>query len=96
MAYPDLTTRHPSGETEGADPRELSLDDLRAAGHEKTPMLKVIREKCLDCCAGNAAEVRRCTSVSCALWPYRMAANPFDRRPGVGFAKSRELREENS
>lgn len=33
---------------------------------------KAIRLKCLDCCCGNSAEVRRCSSVKCPLWRYRM------------------------
>lgn len=33
---------------------------------------KAIRLKCLDCCCGNNAEVRRCPVKSCPLWRYRM------------------------
>lgn len=33
---------------------------------------KAIRRKCLDCCCGNSAEVRRCTATNCPLWRYRM------------------------
>lgn len=33
---------------------------------------KAIRLKCLDCCCGNSAEVRRCPAGSCPLWRYRM------------------------
>ena len=33
---------------------------------------KAIRLKCLDCCAGNSAEVRRCDLKRCPLWRYRM------------------------
>ncbi len=33
---------------------------------------KAIRLKCLDCCCGSTAEVRRCSSVKCPLWRYRM------------------------
>lgn len=33
---------------------------------------KAIRLKCLDCCCGNSAEVRRCTATNCPLWRYRM------------------------
>lgn len=32
---------------------------------------KAIRLKCLDCCCGNSAEVRRCPATTCPLWPYR-------------------------
>lgn len=33
---------------------------------------KAIRLKCLDCCCGNSAEVRRCDLKKCPLHPYRM------------------------
>ena len=33
---------------------------------------KAIRLKCLDCCGGYSAEVRRCPAVNCSLWRYRM------------------------
>lgn len=33
---------------------------------------KAIRLKCLDCCGGNSAEVRRCDLRKCPLWRYRM------------------------
>lgn len=33
---------------------------------------KAIRLKCLDCCCGNSAEVRRCELRKCPLWRYRM------------------------
>lgn len=35
---------------------------------------KAIRLKCLDCCCGNSAEVRRCPSTECPLWRYRMGS----------------------
>jgi hypothetical protein len=66
----------PSGETEGLDPREISRTLLEEIGHSQTPMLRVIRAKCLDC-SQSASEVRRCTAVNCSLWPYRMGSNPF-------------------
>ena len=41
---------------------------------------KSIREKCLDCMCGNAAEVRRCPIKTCPLFPYRMGYGPRDSR----------------
>ena len=38
--------------------------------------LKAIRAKCLDCCGGQAYEVRLCTVEKCALHPYRMGHRP--------------------
>lgn len=64
----------------GRDPRTLSEQELAALGHHKRPLLRAIRDNCIGCCAGNAAEVRRCGMVACPLWPYRMGSNPFVRR----------------
>jgi len=33
---------------------------------------KAIRLKCLDCCCGNSAEVRRCHMTNCPLHRYRL------------------------
>lgn len=56
-------------------------DDIDALqGHIKKPLLKVIREKCLDCCVYQPSEVRLCESKKCSLWPYRMGTNPFHER----------------
>ena len=41
----------------------------------KTP-IKAIREKCLDCTAGSRKEIRLCTVVQCALYPYRFGKRP--------------------
>ncbi len=65
------------GEQIGRDPREMEISDLQALGHDKQPLLKAIREKCLDCCVYQPSEVRKCTAFDCALWPYRMRSNPF-------------------
>jgi hypothetical protein len=51
--------------------------------------LRVIRAKCLDCSAGMESEVRKCTAIGCALWPYRMATNPF-RTPREMTPEQRE------
>jgi hypothetical protein len=65
-----------NGETEGLDPREMPRSLLEKIGHKPAPILAVIRAKCLDC-SHNSSEVRKCTAVDCALWPYRMGTNPL-------------------
>ena len=42
---------------------------------ELTPLIKAIREKCLDCSAGSSYEVSMCVCPTCALFPYRMGLN---------------------
>ena len=40
-----------------------------------TPM-QAIKAKCLDCCCGQAYEVRACTVVKCPLYPFHLGKNP--------------------
>lgn len=41
-----------------------------------TSFARAIREKCIDCCAGNDAEVRKCELLKCPLFPYRFGCSP--------------------
>lgn len=43
--------------------------------------LQAIRAKCLDCCCGQAKEVRFCVCPDCSLFPFRFGKNP--NRAGV-------------
>lgn len=70
-----------SGEV-GRDPRRMSRDELTELGHDARPLLRVIRARCMDCCSEQESEVRKCTAVKCANWPYRMGTNPFSNRTG--------------
>ena len=47
-------------------------------------VLESVRAKCIDCCCGSMAEVRRCPCKDCSLYPYRMGHNP--NRAGMGNA----------
>lgn len=42
----------------------------------KPSFTRAIREKCIDCCAGNDAEVRKCELLKCPLFPYRFGCSP--------------------
>ena len=64
----------------GKNPLFLEGVQLEAAGIERTTPLRAIRTHCIDCCAGNKAEVRRCVAVKCPLWDLRMGANLFQKR----------------
>lgn len=45
---------------------------------------QAIRAKCLDCCCGHSAEVRKCTATDCPLWPYRMGKEVADGGKNTG------------
>ena len=46
----------------------------------QTNPVKVIREKCVDCCCGSWLEVEKCTAVNCPLHPWRMGKNPYRKK----------------
>ena len=45
---------------------------------ERISRSKAIRLKCIDCCGGNMAEVRKCDLTKCPLWRYRMGKEEND------------------
>lgn len=53
----------------------------------KAVVLQAIRQKCLDCSAGQPSEVRECPVTTCGLWPYRLGRDPEPSQTR-GFAKS--------
>ena len=67
------------GELVGQRPDQVDLKFLCLNFSAQKPM-QAIRQKCLDCCCGNASEVRKCVATDCALWPFRLASNPFRKR----------------
>lgn len=64
----------------GRDIRKMSQEELSSAGIERTSRGDAMRAKCIDCCGGSPTEVRRCTSVSCPLWPFRFGTDPFRQK----------------
>ena len=38
---------------------------------KKLTGIQAIREKCMECCAWNYAEVKRCPCKDCVLYPFR-------------------------
>lgn len=52
--------------------------------------LQAIRKKCLDCCCGQANEVRLCVCKDdCTLWQFRFGHNPA--RKGVSGAGNKNI-----
>lgn len=43
----------------------------------KTNPVKAIRDFCLACVGGSPNEVKLCTGVNCALYPFRFGKNPY-------------------
>jgi len=38
--------------------------------------IKAIRNNCLDCTCNQPKEIRLCTIIDCACYPYRMGTRP--------------------
>jgi hypothetical protein len=78
------------GELVGKHPSDVPSQILSLNFRAQNP-LKAIREKCLDCCCGNAAEVRKCVAVNCPLWPLRMRTNPFRKKRELSSQQKDEI-----
>lgn len=55
--------------------------------------IKAIRLKCLDCCCGQANEVRLCPIESCSLWKFRFGKNPNRKGKVMTEEEKEKLRE---
>ena len=69
------------GELVGRHPDTISLEEYQkeeCAIHLSA--MKALRARCLDCCAGNSAEVRKCVATDCPSWPFRMGKYPKARK----------------
>ena len=51
--------------------------------------MRAMREKCMDCCCGQAAMIGDCPTTGCAMWPYRRGRDP-NRKPRAARAMSPE------
>jgi hypothetical protein len=72
--HPPRETRRIVGAfVRGAGGEVFGLQDIRRH--------KDIRRYCLRC-VENAAEVRRCSTINCPFWPYRMGRNPHNPMRG--------------
>jgi hypothetical protein len=76
------------GELIGKHPNEVPSQILSLNFRAQNP-LKAIRETCLDCCCGNAAEVRKCVAVDCPSWSFRMGTNPFRKKRELSPSQKR-------
>jgi hypothetical protein len=68
------------GHLVGRDPREMTREELREAGHEQMSALQALRARCLDCCRHQEREVALCPAVDCPSWPFRTGHDPW-RKP---------------
>jgi hypothetical protein len=80
------------GELIGKHPGDVPSEILSLKFRAQNP-LNATREKCLDCCCGNAAEVRKCVACDCPLWPFRMGTNPFRKKRELSPEQKRERAE---
>jgi len=78
------------GELIGKHPSDVPSEILSLKFRAQNP-LKAIRERCLDCCCGNASEVRKCTAIDCPSWPFRMGTNPFRQKRSLSAEQKTDL-----
>lgn len=58
----------------------MNTNEFKKDNSEIRSPLKAIRAKCLDCCCGQANEVKLCPcEKTCPIWPFRLGKNPYRR-----------------
>lgn len=62
---------------------------------ERIGRAKAIRLKCVDCCGGNMAEVRKCPAEHCPLWRFRMGKEIKEENSGEISAFSDDFEDED-
>jgi hypothetical protein len=68
----------------------MNVDVRDSLEVHKNPV-KVIRQKCLDCCCGSYLEVDNCTVDKCPLYLWRMGKNPYRQRKAMSDAQRQAL-----
>ena len=61
----------------------------------KKDVLNAVRAKCLDCCMGQANEVKLCTITDCSLYPYRFGKDPNKNGRTLSEEQKSKLAEAN-
>lgn len=74
-----------------------SKDYIKKMVPEETPRspIKAIRSKCIECMGGEYKAISECSSVYCALWPYRFGTNPFRQVSEKQIEQGRQLAQRN-
>jgi hypothetical protein len=80
------------GELVGVRPSDVPSESLSLKFRAQNP-LRAVRAKCLDCCCGNTAEVRKCVATDCPLWPLRLGSNPFRKKRELSPEQKYEMTE---
>ena len=62
---------------------KVAAEDVRDSLPKHRNPVKVIRDKCLDCCGGSSKEVELCPVEKCPLWKWRFGKNPFRKRQSM-------------
>lgn len=76
-----------------AKAKEMKTQDVRDELPRHRNPVKVIRAKCLDCCAGSAKEVDACPAEKCPLWRWRFGKNPYREKREMTEEQKAALKE---
>lgn len=91
---PTTTTSPPEPESgEGSYKTDYAAVIKRYEDKVKNP-LTAIRARCIQCTNGQVGEVKLCATKSCALWPFRMGENPFNKKTRERMAREQESDDE--
>ena len=73
--------------------KEKKTQDVRDELPKYRNPVKVIRNKCLDCCGGSSKEVELCPIETCPLWRWRFGKNPYREKRELTDEQKAAVRE---
>lgn len=77
---PQVAAPAKKASAEATQSGRVDYDGIIAKYKEKATTPKnAIRSHCVECMGGMIAEIARCTSTGCSLYPFRMGKNPFHK-----------------
>ena len=79
------TERTEEEEAAARDASDSARITQRYMDRVKNPMT-AIRARCVQCCNVQPSEVKLCTTLGCALHPFRMGGNPHNKKTRRGAA----------
>lgn len=59
---------------------QIALETIKRYADKVRNPRTAIRAKCVECSGGSLKEVNECRVITCALHPFRMGVNPFNKK----------------
>lgn len=66
---------------------QIAVETIKRYAEKVKNPRTAIRAKCVECSGGSLKEVNECRVTTCALHPFRMGVNPFNKKTRMRLAR---------